>query len=237
MPDQKSSKDTYKSKWTGIVSGSILAGLIVTYFAIPEVKSTLNEAFNVLLSQDEQRISIWVSNFGIWGPVFIVLAMIIQMFLIIIPSPVLMVVAVLAYGPVWGAVISISAIFAASSVGFFVGRYFGKITVDKLIGQQKKQKIEFYIHKYGMWAVVIIRLVPALSNDAISFVGGILRMGYKRFIIATLIGTTPLAVLIAYFGENNERLRTGLIWLSAISLLIFISYLVNEWKRNKESGK
>ena len=88
------------------------------------------------------------------------------------------------------------------------------------------------MEKYGFWAVIITRLAPFLSNDAISFVGGILRMGYWKFIGATLAGILPLAALIGYLGENRERLKSGLIRVSVISLVLFIGYVIYNRKKN-----
>ena len=148
-----------------------------------------------------------------------------------------MVVSVLAYGPYWGTLISVAAVAVASSIGYLIGRYLGEIAIARLIGDQKEKQLKFYVEKYGVWAVVITRLAPFLSNDAISFVGGILQMGYWRFIGATLAGIFPLAALIGYFGENNDRLKTGLIWVSALSLILFVGYIIYDSKRKSHESK
>ena len=226
-----------QSKWPFFISIGLILAVVLSYILIPDFRGFLNEAYQVLTSEDEQRISSWVNKLGWWGPVFIIFTMVAQMFLLVIPSPILMVVAVLAYGPFWGAVLSISAIFVASSVGYWIGKYLGEVTVYKLIGEKKENKLEFYVERYGIWAVIVTRLSPLLSNDAISFVGGILRMGYFRFIGATLAGIIPLTALIAYFGENNQRLKTGLIIVSVISLVILIAYIIYDRKKKPEEQK
>lgn len=232
MGNEKQSENVKQSKWPLIISLGIVATLVVLYFAVPDVKNFFKEAFNILTSGNNQRISKWIDELGFWGPFFIILTMVVQMFLIVIPSPLLMLVSVLAYGPWWGTLISVSAIFTASSVGYFIGRYLGEVAIVRIVGNKKEKQIEFYVKKYGFWAVIITRLAPFLSNDAISFVGGILRMGYWKFIGATLTGILPLAALIGYLGENWERLKTGLIWVSAISIVLFIGYVIYDRKKN-----
>lgn len=219
-----------------IVSGSIIAALVLSYYLFPGYQHFVDTAYSVLTSGDRSRISAWVDRLGFWGPAFIILAMIVQMFLLVIPSPLLMVVSVLAYGPFWGAALSILAIGISATVGYWLGRYLGDVTVYRLIGERKEKQLEEYVEKYGLWVIVITRFAPMLSNDAISLVGGMLRMNYWKFFGATLLGITPLAVLIAYFGENNERLRNGLLWTSAISLLFFISYVIYD-HRTRTGGK
>src|SRR5690606_21819818 len=145
-----------------------------------------------------------------------------QMFLLVIPTPLLMVVTVVAYGPYTGTAIILVAIFCASSIAYALGAYLGAPVMERFLGVESEKKVEGFLERYGFWAVIITRLSPFLSNDAVSFVGGILRMGYLRFIGATMLGIFPLTVLIAYLGENSDRLKTGLIWVSIISLIGFI---------------
>ena len=237
MSDNNEEQGTKQSKLPLIISGIIIAGLVTAFFTIPAVNNFFEEAYYTLTSGNEDRISNWVDNLGFWGPFFIIVAMTLQMFLLIIPSPLLIVVSVLAYGPYWGSLISISAILVASTIGFFIGKYLGEVTIDKLIGRKKEKQMEFYVERYSGWAVFITRLTPLLSNDAISFVAGILQMGYWKFIIATLAGITPLTILIAWFGENNQRLKNGLIWVSVISLVIFIIYVIYDRKNNPVNKK
>ena len=217
---------TKKSRLPLYLSIAILGGFVICYFSIPEVEQFLNTTWNVLTSNDENRIRQWVDGFGWFGPVVLVLAMIAQMFLLIIPTILLMVVSILAYGPFWGSIIIMVSVFSASSVGYFIGRYFGQTIVLKLLGQKTEDKIEAFIDNYGFWAVIITRLNPFLSNDAISFVGGMLKMGYWRFIGATLIGILPLTIFIAVLGKSTESLKTGLLYGSIGSLIIFGIYVL-----------
>jgi uncharacterized membrane protein YdjX (TVP38/TMEM64 family) len=222
-----------QSKWPLYISIALVLSLVVAYFVVPSFQQFIKEAYQVLTSDDKQRISEWVNQFGWIGPVIIVVAMIVQMFLLVIPTILLMVIAVIAYGPVGGTIITLIGIVAASSVGYMLGSYLGTVTVNKLIGDKTEKKIEAYVEEYGFWAVIVTRISPFLSNDAISFVGGLLRMGYLKFIGATLIGILPLALLIAYLGESNDRLIKGLIWVSVGSLLALISYIVYDRNRKK----
>ena len=234
MPDSIETTSVRKSKAPLIVSGIIIAALIAAYFFIPGVREFFSNAWEVLTSNNEERITEWVSQFGWLGPTILILAMVAQMFLIVIPSVALMVVSILAYGPFFGSLIIFAAIFTASSVGYFIGRYFGPVIVQKLIGPKNENKIEDFIEDYGFWAVIVTRINPFLSNDAISFVGGILKMGYWRFIGATLVGIAPLTIFIAIIGKSTDGLKTGLLWGSIVSLVIFILYVWWDKKKRKK---
>ena len=224
-----------KSKAPLYISIAIIAGLVLSYFLIPGVQNFLDEAWNVLSSDDQERIEIWVIQFGWFGPVVLVLTMIAQMFLLVIPTILLMVVSIVAYGPVYGSIIVFIAVFSASSVGYFIGRYFGPAIVEKVIGEKSEKKVADFLDDYGFWAVFITRLNPFLSNDAISFVGGILKMGYWKFIGATLAGISPLILFIAIIGRSTQGLKTGLLWGSVVSLILFIAYVYWDKKKRKKN--
>lgn len=213
------------------ISIAIAVATVMAYLFIPAVQSFFGEAWDVLSSGDEARIELWVSEFGWLGPLVLVLAMVIQMFLVVVPSVVLMVVSIIAYGPIWGSLIVLVSVFIASSVGYAIGSFFGEYLVKKLIGSKTESKISDFLKKYGFWAVFITRLNPFLSNDAISFVAGILHMGYRKFLAATLLGIAPLTALIAILGESNETLRKGLFWVSLAGLAFFVGYII--WRKRK----
>ncbi|TVZ16084.1 TVP38/TMEM64 family protein [Maribacter sp. MAR_2009_72] len=229
MSDDSPSK---KSRLPLYSSIALLVAIIAAYFLVPSVQEFLDEAWRVLTSDDEEQIKNWVAGFGWFGPIVLVLAMIVQMFLLVIPSILLMVVSILAYGPIWGSVIIFASVFAASSVGYFIGNYFGDSIVTKIIGKKSEDKVESFLEDYGFWAVIITRFNPFLSNDAISFVGGLLHMGYWKFIGATMVGIAPLTLFIAIFGKSTDDLKMGLLWGSLISLLAFGGYVWYD-KRHK----
>lgn len=223
---QQNSSGTKQSKWPTIVSGLLIGGLVVSYFVFPGFQSEVKQAWEVLTSGEQKRISDYVSRFGFWGPLLIVLAMVAQMFLVVVNVVALMLVAIIAYGPVWGTLIAVGAVLVASTVAYFIGRALGEVGVSKIIGEKAEKKVAGFMNEYGLWAIVIARISPFLSNDAVSFVAGFAGMGFWQFIGATTAGILPLAILLAWLGQDFDRLKTGLIWVSAISLALFVAYVV-----------
>ena len=227
-------KNVNQSKLPLYISIGLVVIMVLAYFLIPSAQNFLDEAWSVLTSGDNNRIQQWFKDFGWMAPVLLIIAMVAQMFLIVIPTIALMVVSILAYGPVWGSLIVFVAVFTASSVGYFIGRYFGPVIVEKIIGHKTEKKVADFLEDYGFWAVFITRLNPFLSNDAISFVGGLLKMGYRKFISATIIGIAPLTIFIAILGKSTQGLKTGLLWGSIISLILFGGYVY--WDKRKRKN-
>jgi uncharacterized membrane protein YdjX (TVP38/TMEM64 family) len=217
-----------------LISLSLLTTLVILYFVIPSFQAFIKEAFDVLTSDDEERIKNWVAKFKLAGPLTLILVMIIQMFLFVVPNVFVMMVAIVSYGPFWGAVISFVGVFASSSVGYLIGKYLGPVTVHKLMSDKVRKKTAAFIKRYGVTAIAITR-ISSFSNDSLSIVAGLLKMNYRKYIFATLGGITPLIILLAIYGENGKILRS-LIWVAALSLIVLIIYIILNERKRKKAG-
>lgn len=140
MSEKSETPSVKKSKAPLYVSIGFLLILLIMYIFFPPVKDFLDTGWEILTSGDKEKTRLWISQFSFWGPIIIITAMILQMFLLVIPTPVLMVISILAYGPILGSLILLTAIFLASSIGYSIGRYFGPAITDKLIGRKTEKK-------------------------------------------------------------------------------------------------
>ena len=214
-----------------IVYLSIAIILVGCYFIIPTFKDGVNRAFDVLTGEDEERIHTWVSTFGALGPVMIIFGMMVQMFLFVVPNILLMMIAIVSYGAVWGSIISFVGVFAASSLGYYIGSKLSKVTLSKFVSISSQKKIGEFIRDYGVGAIVITRL-SSFSNDGLSIVAGLLKMNYRSYILAPLTGITPLIVLLAIFGKN-EKIEWALLWIAIASLVMLIIYIILDRRKKR----
>lgn len=212
--------------WSSIL---ILFVLVASYFVFPEFKDGINEAFDILTSKDEGRIQTWVKKFGALGPIVLILAMAVQMFLMFVPNLLMFAIAIICYGPIWGSLICLAGVFSSSSLGYVIGRTLGPRAIDKFVSQKNQDKISAFLRRYGFKAVAIARL-SSLATDSLGFVAGILEMSYKKFIIATMSGITPVIVAIAIFGKNGT-VEKGLLWTAGISLVALVIYIIVQRKK------
>ena len=226
MPVQDTSSRRKQSKWTWIIPLGVLALLIGLYFLWPGFQRFAEEGYEVLSSEDQERVEQWVTGFGAWGFAVILALMFMQTLIPVLPSVVAMVAAVLAYGPFFGGALAWGGMLLAASLGYGIGRSVSSVTVDRLLGRDTKDKVERFVDHYGLWAIIAARISPVLSTDAVSIVAGLVKMRFWCFLVATAVGTLPLTILIAYLGADIDRLQTGLIWVSVASVAIFIGYVI-----------
>ncbi|OON68742.1 TVP38/TMEM64 family protein [Hymenobacter sp. CRA2] len=218
------------------ISLGILGTLGACYFLWPAFQQQVQQAWAALRSGEQQQVAAWVEQFGYWGPVVLVLAMVAQMFLFVINNALLILVAVLAYGPWWGSLLAWVGVLTASSLGYWIGHSLGEAFIIRLLGEKAERKVAGFVERYGIGAVAVARLTPVVSNDAISFVAGVARMGYWKFIGVTAVAIIPLIGLLAYLGQDSGRLKTGLLWVSGVGLLLFGAYIWWDKRHHPQSS-
>src|SRR4051812_25912076 len=127
MPTSKSrTKSKNKQSKAPLFMGlGLLAILVGSYFVFPRFHEGVNEAFTIITSEDQDRIQQWVKHFGLLGPLVLIFAMTIQMFMLIVPNLLLFIIAIICYGPVWGSLICMAGVFTSSSLGYFIGKKLG----------------------------------------------------------------------------------------------------------------
>lgn len=220
-------------RWTWLLPLLVLGGLAVLYAVSSSFQSFVEGAYGALASGERARIERWTQGFGAWGVAAVVALMLFQTLVPFLPSLAPMVVAVLVYGPVQGGLLAWGGMLLAAAFGYGIGRGVGPATVDRLLGSAAERKVTRFVRRYGWWSVIAARISPAFSTDAVSIVAGLARMRFLRFLLATGLGTLPLAILVAWLGADVDRLGTGLIVVSVLSLAALTIWVVYDRRRRR----
>jgi len=92
-----------------------------------------------------------------------------------------------------------------SLVAFWLTRRYGERVVLSRLGRRlglsrgHLRLANRFFDRFGLWAVVVGRLLP-IVRTYISFPAGVSRIGYVRFVLATLAGAIPWNFALAYAG-------------------------------------
>jgi len=157
-----------------------------------------------------------------------------QMFMLIVPNLLLFAISIICYGPIWGSLICFTGVFASSSLGYKIGKVLGPRAIDKFVSQKIQDKIAAFVQRYGFKAIAVARM-SSLGTDSLGFAAGILEMNYKKFIIATMSGITPVIISVAIFGKNGN-VEKGLLWMAGISLAALIVYIIIDHKKQRHKS-
>lgn len=211
----------------------IVIVLTVLFFTYTPFQDSMKELWDALMSGNQQEISSVIKSFGAWGIAAIILIIILQMFLVVIPSWLPMIAAALVYGTFSSILISSTGVFLASTIGYSLGLGLSENALHKFISDKTFDKLNYWVSHYGFWSIVLFRVSPFLSNDAISVLAGGLKMNYLKFISATMIGIVPLATAIAFFASDIQTLKTGLYWIGGAGIVFYAIFVFIDHRKRK----
>jgi uncharacterized membrane protein YdjX (TVP38/TMEM64 family) len=109
-------------------------------------------------------------------------------------------IAAHAWGRVPAAIVTTVGWTAGSLVAFYIARRWGSPIVKKLTSMERLKRLQPYVPKHPFWSVVLLRLIVPM--DVISYVLGLFtEMTWPSYALATALGLTPSAFILAYIGR------------------------------------
>ncbi len=183
---------------------------------------------------------------GIIGFFLFFIVMAIQGLLVPIPSELVLLAAGMIWGIVGGGIMGVIGSMAAALLCYYVSRKGGRPLAEKFVGKSAISMADDFIHKYGMSAIIVARLLPFVAFDPISYTAGIVDLDVKKYAIGTFIGSIPRAFFYSWLGAsltseltfplNISDLQSGeiealsanfnniLLIVLGVLVLIFIAY-------------
>ena len=218
-----------KNKKTNLIRLFLLLAIalvLVAYFAIPGVHSFVNEAIAVLGSADLDAVAEYIRSFGAWAMAFSFALMVFSSILAPLPAFMITLSNAAIFGWWQGAILSWSSAMVGAALCFFISRILGRDVVEKIAGKGALAGVEGYFKKYGTRTILVCRLLPFVSFDAVSYFAGLTPMGFLAFFVATGIGQTPATIVYSYVGGmltgGAKLLMIGLLCLFSLAILIGI---------------
>lgn len=153
-----------------------------------------------------------------------------------VPLALLALLGVLALGPLPGLALVLSGGMLIALPGFALGRALGRRAVEHLAGP-RVQALNHLVARRGLLAVIAIRLVPAAPFTVVNLVLGATRIRWSHFLLGTLVGMTPMAIITATLAPQIlDQLQhpSGAGWgtLAAVVLLLGLGiWALKRWAR------
>jgi phospholipase D1/2 len=164
--------------------------------------------------------------------------------LLAFPVTLLIVTAALTFGPVWGSLYSLIGSVLSALLGYGVGHYLGRNSVQKLAGSSLN-KLSRRLAHHGMLAVVTVRIIPVAPFAVINLVAGASHIKTRDFILGTVLGMLPGILGITVFADSLVRTvqepdpaQIGLfitIVLVVFSVMLGLKMLLNRKQDEEES--
>lgn len=212
----------------------------IVYLLVPGVNQWVNHMASVVGSANVDAVIEYIRSYGNYAMAFSFFLMVLTA--IIAPLPAFMITLSNAaiFGWWQGALLSWSSAMVGAAVCFFLARGLGRDVVEKLAGKGALASVESYFEKYGTKTILVCRLLPFVSFDAVSYFAGLTPMAFLPFFIATGVGQTPATIVYSYVGGmlsgGAQIMVTGLLCLFAIAILITIIKQVYTERQKKQAS-
>lgn len=208
-----------------LLGGGVIFGLL--YWLLPGFRSGLEEAVGTLASADIPRMREYLLSFGIWAPLISAVLMVFQSVAAPLPAFVITFANGFLFGAFWGTLLSWSSAMVGAALCYYIARALGRPVAERLVGARNLARADRFFNRYGRYAVLITRLVPIISFDAVSYAAGVTSIGFWEFMVATGIGQLPATVVYSVLGENmTNTARFGLWVFGAVVALLVLALAV-----------
>jgi phospholipase D1/2 len=142
--------------------------------------------------------------------------------LLAVPVTLLILVAVLVFGPLAGFTYALAGSLTSASASYALGRWSGRDLVRRLAGGRIEQ-LDHRLRHSSVLAVVALRVLPIAPFIVFNLVAGALRVPFRTFFLGTLFGMGPGILAVALFAD---RVLHSIRNPSAISLLALIGVVI-----------
>jgi len=186
---------------------SVAAGIII-FVAIAVLLIIGPKTGNV------ENLRVTLLHCGPWAVAISAALMVGQAIIAPLPANVITITNALVFGPVWGSLLSWFTTVLGASLCFLLSKTFGKRFAEKTVGDSL-QRAENFFRRYGLFAMFVLRIMPFVPFDAVSYGAGLIGVPYTRFLLATAIGIIPSILVYSYLGT----VIAGIYWWVLVGLL------------------
>ena len=221
--EQKTNK---KKTLTKLYILAVLAILCLVYFLVPSVNAYVNQVASVLGSANVDTVVAFIRSYGAYAMVFSFALMVFQSVLAPLPAFLITFANAAIFGWWQGAILSWTSSMAGAALCFYLARALGRDTVEKYAGKGALASVEGYFEKYGSRTILVCRLLPFVSFDAISYIAGLTPIKFWPFFIATGVGQLPATIIYSYVGGmltgGVKYFVTALLCIFSLGILVMI---------------
>lgn len=169
----------------------------------------------------------YIVQFGWLAPVIYILLFTVRP-LILFPTSVLSVAGGLAFGTLLGVVYTVIGATLSALVAYYVAVHFG----DRFLRHFESsdyEKMQQKIEEDGFFYVLILRLIPLVNFDLVSYASGLAKVRLPAFLFATTVGMIPGAFANNFLGSSLASGNLKMV-LFALAVLVFLTLIATVFR-------
>lgn len=231
-----------KHNYGRLVTVVLILAAVLLYALVPAVKDTVNTVTSVLGSANVDAVIEYIRSFGGYAVAVSFCLMVFSSVLAPLPAFLITVSNAAIFGWWQGAILSWSSAMVGAGLCFLIARALGRDVVEKFAGKGALASVEGYFEKYGSKTILVCRLLPFVSFDAVSYFAGLTPIKFWPFFIATGLGQLPATIVYSYVGgmlSGGARLLvTGLLCLFGLAIFsTILKQIYDTYQAKKKAAK
>ncbi|MDD2382958.1 MAG: TVP38/TMEM64 family protein [Sulfurospirillaceae bacterium] len=204
----------------------LLLGGILLLMLLPTSRNYFLMLIDLFQTLDIEKIKVYILSFGLLAPFVSFGLMVFQSVMAPLPAFLITFANAALFGWVYGAMLSWASAMVGAVLCFYIAKFLGRETVQKLTSKMALESVDAFFEKHGVYAILIARLLPFISFDVVSYAAGLTSMRLGAFIVATGIGQLPATLVYSYAGEMlSGGLQTavyGMLILFAVTIFVYL---------------
>lgn len=164
---------------------------------------------------DRERVQRMLDGAGTLAPLLYVGFLIVQAVIAPLPAPAVAMVGGYGFGVVEGFFLTWAGSLAGGVISFGISRLFGRRFV---VGSGRAVRLDRFVEEHGAVLIFVLRLIPLVSFDAISYAAGLSSIRFRGFLLATALGMMPGTFVFVYLGGSEPGLWTWAVLLGLAAL-------------------
>jgi uncharacterized membrane protein YdjX (TVP38/TMEM64 family) len=172
-----------------IIQWVFLAGLVVFVFY----------GIRIGIFTSEEKLTNWISGFGIWAPLILTLYTALQVFIPMLPGGSVLVISPILFGPIRGFLFSYTGIILGSVIAFWIAKRYGPLIMSYILNEKNQKYFDQIMNSRNFartFALMI--LLPGPPDDYITYLAGSTNMSFGTFISIILPCKVPLLLVYSY---------------------------------------
>jgi len=169
-----------------------------------------------------EEVREYVRGWGAWGPMIVIVLIILEVVLAPIPGYVIAVGAGATFGPWLGFTITYIGNVIGTFLAFWISRHFGRPIVQRLVKEDHLKRYDRFFRERGVIGLWIAYALPVFPVDIISFVTGFSGIRFRKFAVIVLVAFIPNMLFLNFFGDRiiNSGLGAGTIIFGSVIILL-----------------
>jgi len=138
---------------------------------------------------------------GTLAPLLFLVLLAVQAVLAPLPTPALAIVGGYGFGVLEGFLLTWVGSLIGGVISFGISRRFGRGFVA---GSARAVRPARFMEENGAILIFVLRLIPLVSFDAISYAAGLSSIRFRAFLVATALGMMPGTFAFVYLGGSES---------------------------------